>query len=61
MNDVKAMWMLAIIAIIIGLFLRYGATTVPVASTASTTITHIIDDLTLKGTGYPYESPKGSS
>lgn len=52
---------LVIVAIIVGLVLRYGATTVPLAADATTGISNALDALTLSNAGgnYPYEGPTG--
>jgi hypothetical protein len=60
-REVHALVVLLVIAIVIGLILRYGATSVPLAKTAETTVVDVLNDLTLKGSGYTYESPKGKS
>jgi hypothetical protein len=50
-------------AIIVGLVLRFGATSVPLANTASSTILGGLQALTLANTAtqnYPYEGPGGA-
>jgi hypothetical protein len=64
MKEAHALLALIIIAVVVGLVLRYGASSVPLASGIESTATSALDDLTLKGTGYTYyapESPKGKS
>ena len=61
MREVHALFALVIIAVVVGLILRYGASSVPLASGAEKTFIGMLDDLTLKGSGYTYESPKGKS
>jgi hypothetical protein len=47
--------------IVIGLILRYGGTSVPLAQTAAGTIEGGLQALTLANPAvYPYEGPKGS-
>ena len=43
--------------VIIGLVLRYGATSVPLAQTGVTGAQGILNDLTLQGSGYSYYPP----
>ena len=43
--------------IIIGLILRYGSTSVPLATQGVTGATSLVNDLTLKGSGYAYYPP----
>ena len=61
MREVHALVVLLVIAIVVGLVLRYGATSVPLAKTTETGAIDVLNDLTLKGSGYTYESPKGKS
>jgi hypothetical protein len=64
MREIHALLLLVIVAVVVGLVLRYGATSVPLASGAETAVVGVLNDLTLKGTGYQYyppESPKGKS
>jgi len=64
MKEAHALLALIIIAVVVGLVLRYGATSVPLAQTTETGAVAVLNDLTLKGTGYTYyppESPKGKS
>ena len=64
MKEIHALLALVIVAVVVGLILRYGQTSVPLASTATSGVLGLVDDLTLKGTGYTYyppESPKGKS
>ena len=64
MKEAHALLALIIIAVVVGLVLRYGATSVPLASGIETGAVNVLNDLTLKGTGYTYyppESPKGKS
>ena len=64
MREVHALLALIIIAVVVGLVLRYGATSVPLAQTTVSGAEGVLNDLTLKGTGYTYyppESPKGNS
>ena len=64
MREIHALLLLVIVAVVVGLVLRYGATSVPLASGVETAGIGVLNDLTLKGTGYQYyppESPKGKS
>jgi len=61
MKEVHALVVLLVIAIVVGLVLRYGATSVPLAQTTETGAIDVLNDLTLKCSGYTYESPKGKS
>ncbi len=44
-------------AIIVGLVMRFGATSVPIAGDIQKTTTTGLADLTLQGNGYPYYGP----
>ena len=59
MKDMFAFLTLVGVVIIVGLFLRYGATTVPLANEAGNVTTTALSDLTLSGQGYPYYPPSG--
>jgi hypothetical protein len=62
MSEVKSIVYLMIVTIIVGLMLRFGRTSVPLARDVEQTVTSLAETLTLKGSGYPYyapESPKG--
>jgi len=66
MKEVHALFVLIIAAIIVGLVLRYGATSVPLAQTAIGGVEKESSILTLAGGSevYPYyapESPHGTS
>jgi hypothetical protein len=66
MREIHALFVLIIAAVIVGLVLRYGATSVPLAQTAVSGTEGVLNDLTLKGGAsvYPYyapESPHGTS
>ena len=61
MREIHVLIVLMFATIMLGLLLRYGASSVPLASGAESTLTNVIDDLTLKGSSYTYESPKGKS
>ena len=64
MKEIHALFALVIVAVVVGLILRYGATSVPLAQTTVSGTEGVLNDLTLKGTGYTYyppESPKGKS
>jgi hypothetical protein len=64
MREIHALFVLVIAAVVVGLILRYGATSVPLASGVESAGESVLGDLTLKGTGYQYyppESPKGKS
>ena len=64
MKEVHTLLLLIIVAVVVGLVLRYGATSVPLAQTTVSGGEAVLNDLTLKGTGYTYyapESPKGKS
>jgi hypothetical protein len=61
LREIHVLIVLIFAVIIVGLVLRYGATSVPLATTGEKTVTNVLNDLTLKGSGYPYESPKGKS
>ena len=64
MKEIHALFVLVIAAVVVGLILRYGATSVPLASGVESAGISVLNDLTLKGTGYQYyppESPKGKS
>jgi hypothetical protein len=64
MREIHALLLLVIVAVVVGLVLRYGATSVPLASGAESAGEAVLGDLSLKGAGYQYyppESPKGKS
>ena len=64
MKEAHALVALIILAVVVGLVLRYGSTSVPLASNAESASVDVLNDLTLKGTGYTDyapESPKGKS
>lgn len=57
-DGIIAVVTLIIIAIVVGLILRYGATSVPLAQIAANTITTTESDLTLANPNvYPYYPP----
>ena len=56
-KEIVALATLVTVAIVVGLVLRYGATSVPLGNTAAGALGHSLNDLTLQGGGYSYYPP----
>lgn len=57
MSNAWGIAMLVGVIIIIGLILRFGSTSLPLAKVGTQSISNTLADLTLKGGGYPYYGP----
>ena len=57
MNNLWGVITLIGVIIIIGLLLRFGKSSISLASIGTQSVSNTLADLTLKGSGYPYYGP----
>lgn len=59
-GEAVAVVAIIVTAIIVGLIMRFGATSVPIANDLTSVVGTGFSALTLQGSGYPYEGPSSS-